>query len=89
MLKKDNLDSIYDFANHISKEVEQLKIKILAHKKREVSVEEDYREKFPDSQPDLELLSLVGIDPYVSLEDEKKELMNAIQDTYAASEDLG
>jgi len=88
MSKKDDLDSIYDFANRISKEIEQLKIRILTYKKREIHVEAEYRKRFPKLQPDLELLSLVGIDPYVSLEEEKKELMNAVEETYATSKDF-
>ncbi|MFQ6062767.1 MAG: hypothetical protein ACE5J9_06280 [Methanosarcinales archaeon] len=53
--------------------------------KPEKNIKEIYLERFPNSNPDSELLSLIGIDEYIRIEDEKKELIDVIEKIYNKS----
>jgi len=47
-----------------------------------LSPEAEYRRRFPDSEPDIKLLRLVGMQPSLSLEEEKRELRGILEEKY-------
>jgi len=42
-------------------------------------LKQELREKYPDANPDTELLELVGSEPVISLEEEKEEIRKILE----------
>ena len=66
----------------VERQAAQLKIS------EELSPEEEFRREFPHMKIARKLFNLVGIDPYLSLEDEKEELSRILTNAYESGKDI-
>ena len=90
-LQKD-LRQLWSVVFHISEEIEELKRRLF-HLQKLVnpyigSAEKELLQEFPNSRLNPKLMNMIGSEPYLAIEDEKKELIDIIRRKYNSEKNL-